>query len=127
MHTLCFFAMNDLVGAKKAIQMNSIEDPHFDGSREMELCQAMLQNIEDANRDGFNVAVSQFNSITPLGRSQTSLIVKIKETYMPEEEMGGQKVETQDVDFTGGTDAPASAAGADAPPANVEDDNDFCW
>ena len=69
MHTLCFFAMDDLVGAKKAIQMNSIEDPNFDGSREMELCQAMLQNIEDANRDGFNVAVSQFNSITPLGRA----------------------------------------------------------
>jgi len=58
MHTLCFFAMDDLVGAKKAIQMNSIEDPNFDGSREMELCQAMLQNIEDANKDGFNVAVS---------------------------------------------------------------------
>ena len=58
MHTLCFFAMDDLVGAKKAIQMNSIEDPNFDGSREMERCQAMLQNIEDANKDGFNVAVS---------------------------------------------------------------------
>ena len=88
MHTLCFFAMDDLVGAKKAIQMNSIEDPNFDGSREMELCQAMLQNIEDANRDGFNVAVSQFNSITPLGRAQTSIIVKIKETYLPEEDAG---------------------------------------
>lgn len=58
MHVLCFFAMNDLVGAKKAIQMNSIEDPNFDGSREAELCQAMLQSIEDANRDSFNLAVS---------------------------------------------------------------------
>ena len=49
----------------------------------------MLQNIEDANRDGFNVAVSQFNSITPLGRAQTSIIVKIKETYLPEEQNVG--------------------------------------
>ena len=30
-------AMDDIVGAKKALQMNSIEDPSFDGSREMEL------------------------------------------------------------------------------------------
>ena len=66
MQTLCFFANDDLVGAKKAIQMNSIEDPSFEGSMEMELCQSMLQHIEDVNREGFNVAVSQYNQMKPL-------------------------------------------------------------
>jgi hypothetical protein len=42
MHVLCFLAMDDMVGAKKAIQMNSIEDPSFDGSREMNLCEALI-------------------------------------------------------------------------------------
>ena len=88
MHVLCFLAVDDMVGAKKAIQMNSIEDPSFDGSREMNLCEALIQNIEDVNRDGFNVAVSEFNSLTPLNRSQTSIIVMIKETFLPSQEEG---------------------------------------
>ena len=91
MQSLCFFANNDLVGAKKSIQMNAIEDPSYDGSMEMELCQAMVQHIEEANRDGFNVAVSQYNNMKPLGRAHTSIIVKIKEIYLPDEEdFGGQ-------------------------------------
>ncbi len=32
--SLCFLALDDLVGAKKAIQNYQIEDAHFDGSRE---------------------------------------------------------------------------------------------
>lgn len=49
--------------------------------------------------------------MTPLGRAQTSLIVKIKETYLPDDDVGGQHIETNDVDFTGGADAPSGAGG----------------
>jgi len=69
MHTLCFLAMDDVVGAKKAIQMNAIEDPSFDGSREMQLCEALISCIDEGNRDGYSVAVSEYNNITPLTRS----------------------------------------------------------
>ena len=65
--------------------------------------------------------------MTPLGRAQTSLIVKIKETYLPDDDVGGQHIETNDVDFTGGADAPSGAGGdqsPDAPP--VQEDDDFC-
>ena len=56
----------------------------------MQLCEAMIQCIEDGNRDAFSVTVSEYNNITPLSRSQTSIIVKIKEGYLPEDEYTGQ-------------------------------------
>lgn len=92
--------------------MNAIEDPSFDGSREMQLCEAMIQCIEEGNRDAFSVAVSEFNNITPLGRSQTSIIVKIKEAYLPEDSTNfvGQQIETKDLDFTGAEEAPGMSA-----------------
>jgi len=92
--------MDDLVGAKKAVQMNSIEDPSFDGSREADLCQTLIQCIEDGNGDAFSVAVSDFNNITPLGRSQSSILVKIKETYLPDG--AAPQAVANDLDFTGG-------------------------
>lgn len=132
MHTLCFLAMDDVVGAKKAIQMNAIEDPSFDGSREMQLCEALITCIEEGNRDGYSVAVSEYNNITPLTRSQTSIIVKIKDAYLPDDpnSMAGQQFETKDLDFTGAAEDGAPPAGlhkqssANAPPP--QEDNDFC-
>ena len=50
----------------------------------------MIQCIEEGNRDAFSVSVSEYNNITPLGRSQTSIIVKIKEAYLPEDNITGQ-------------------------------------
>lgn len=33
---LCYLALDDIVGAKRALQTYNIEDPSFDGSREEE-------------------------------------------------------------------------------------------
>jgi len=74
--------------------MSSIDDPSFDNSREMIFVQTLIQAIEDANRDAFTVAVGDYNNMTPLNRAQTSIMVKIKETYLPEDDiMTGQVIE----------------------------------
>jgi len=86
--------------------MSSIDDPSFDNSREMGLVTALIQAIDDANRDAFTVAVGDYNNMTPLNRAQTSIMVKIKETYLPEDDVGPSPMieEPDAIDFTGETE-----------------------
>ena len=60
MNALCSLAMDDIVGAKKAIQSHSIDDASFDGSQECRLCSELIRCIEEngANREEFNSLVA---------------------------------------------------------------------
>lgn len=82
---LCFMANDDIVGAKKQVQMYAIEDPSFDGSREQTLIKDVITHITDKNSDEFSVTISTYNQITPFNKMQTSLMVKIKEMYLPDD------------------------------------------
>lgn len=99
MHCLCFLAMEDKVGAKQSMNASTIDDPHFDGSREHDLLQNMIQAIEDNDKDSFTMQISQYNQITSMNKSKTSLLVKIKEHYFPEQE--SQFALAGEIDFTG--------------------------
>uniref|UniRef100_A0A7S3ILS1 Uncharacterized protein n=1 Tax=Strombidium inclinatum TaxID=197538 RepID=A0A7S3ILS1_9SPIT len=100
MSCLCFLANDDVVGAKKQMQMYCIEDSRFEGSREQDLIARMIACIQDKNRDDFTVAVSDYNAVTPFKKVQTSLLVKIKEQYLPEDSANLVK-DSGDIDFTG--------------------------
>lgn len=54
---LCYLANNDTVGAKKQMQLYSIEDSHFEGSMETDLIKKLLLAIEDNNSDDFTAAL----------------------------------------------------------------------
>lgn len=51
LHILCFLAMDDKVGAKKAIQESSIDDANFDGSQEHNFCTEVIKCIEESQAD----------------------------------------------------------------------------
>lgn len=100
LNVLCYLAMQDLVGAKKNIQVHSIDDANFDGSRENQLLEKMIKSIEEGNKDQYSLHVSEFNQITPLSKAKSSLLVKIKELYLPED--SNQFVtDEKEIDFTG--------------------------
>ena len=63
MSVLCALAMDDKVGAKKAIQSYSIDDANFDSSTEMTLCNNLIECIEErgGNREEFTAFVTAFN------------------------------------------------------------------
>ena len=63
----------------------------------------MIACIQDKNRDQFTLKVSDFNAITPFKKVQTSLLVKIKEHYLPEDTLNLVKDEDE-IDFTGAND-----------------------
>lgn len=97
---LCFLANDDVVGAKKQVQMYGIEDPSFDGSRDQELISKIVKHIQNKNSEEFSLTISEYNQITPFSKLQTSLMVKIKEMYLPEE--ANQFVQNEnEIDFTG--------------------------
>ena len=79
MNVLCSMAMDDLVGAKKAIQSHSIDDAAFDGSQECRLCSELIRCIEEsgANREEFNALVGNYNNVHPANKARNSLLVKI--------------------------------------------------
>ena len=51
-------ANEDVIGAKKQMQMYCIEDPSFEGSREQLLIESMVSFIQDKNRDEYMQCVS---------------------------------------------------------------------
>jgi len=74
-----------VIGAKKQAQMYGIEDPNFDGGRMQETILAMITHIQSKNSDAFSTCISDYNIITPFSKVQTSLLVRIKEIYLPED------------------------------------------
>ena len=107
MSLLCHLAYDDVVGAKKQMAMYCIEDPSFDGSREQQLVDALIKAIEEQNRDEFVMAVSEFNQITPFNKVKNSILVKIKETLLPDDpgQVAGE------IDFTGELDSKLISGG----------------
>jgi len=65
--------------------MHCIDDANFDGSRDHQLLDKMIKCIEEGNKDQYSIHVSEFNQITPLSKAKSSLLVKIKELYLPED------------------------------------------
>lgn len=63
----------------------------------------MVTFIQEKNKDEYMQCVSQFNQITPFNKLKTSILVRIKEIYMPDDY--SQFVENKDdIDFTGAKD-----------------------
>jgi hypothetical protein len=65
--------------------MYCIEDPSFEGSREQILIDNMVNFIDSKDKDEYMNCVSQFNQITPFNKVKTSILVRIKELYMPDD------------------------------------------
>ena len=58
-------ANEDVIGAKKAMQMYSLDDQKFENSMEQNLVSDMIEAINDKNEDGYTMALSEFNQIKP--------------------------------------------------------------
>jgi len=85
---LCFLANDDIIGAKRAIQNYSIDDPHFDSSRELELLTGLLEAIEQKSETLYIQKVGGFAKVTPMENVKNQLLSKIKEIYVPDESAG---------------------------------------
>ena len=64
--------------------MYSLDDPTFENSRECTLIQNLLIEIENKNSEGYTNTISDYNQITPFSKLQTSLLVRAKDQYLPE-------------------------------------------
>ena len=80
--------------------MYCIDDPTFEGSREQELIENMVGYIQEKNKEEYMQCVSQFNQITPFNKLKTSILVRIKELYLPED-LSQFANNTDEIDFTG--------------------------
>jgi len=81
-------ANDDLVGAKRAIQTYQIEDPSFDGSREEKFLSTILKLVQEGgSAKEFNATVADFSRITPLDKVRTTLVCRVKDIYMPEQQI----------------------------------------
>lgn len=65
---LCYLANDDVVGARRAIQNYSIDDPNFDNSREHELLEDILTAIDAKDDEIFTKKVATFNKMTPFDK-----------------------------------------------------------
>lgn len=54
--------------------------------------------------------VADYNNITPFDTAKTSLLVRIKENYLPED-THGYVTSDKEIDFTGANDNPTPSAG----------------
>lgn len=72
---LSYIAHDDLVGAKKQMQVYCIDDSHFDGSLEHTLISSLLEAIADRDYELFQTAMSEYNTIKPFDKLRTSLMV----------------------------------------------------
>lgn len=92
--------------------MYGIEDPHFDGNRQQQLIKDLIKHIENKKSEDFSLAISNYNQITPFSKSDTSLLVRIKEMYVPEEATQFVQNE-QEIDFTGANEEQTHQAAQD--------------
>jgi len=60
----------------------------------------MAEAIQDKNRDDFSLAVSTFNQVIPFTKVKTTLVVRVKELYLPEDSSNFVQ-NADEVDFTG--------------------------
>ena len=58
---LCFMANEDIIGAKKQMQMYGIEDNNFNGGTYQELIANMITQIQAKNSDEFSTVISKHN------------------------------------------------------------------
>ena len=61
----------------------------------------MIIAIESKNSEKYQQKVQEFGKMTPFDKVRSQLIVKIKETYLPEYSAGGAN-NVAELDFTGG-------------------------
>ena len=50
--------------------------------------------------------IAEYNNITPFDTAKTSLLVRIKDKYLPEDNTHGYVTSDKDIDFTGAMDDP---------------------
>jgi len=55
--------------------------------------------------------VADYNNITPFDTAKTSLLVRIKEKYLPEDNTYGYVTSDKEIDFTGAVDNPNPSGG----------------
>lgn len=83
---LCYFANEDLVGCKRALENYNMEDPSFETDRKMKFLKSLLSACEMNDSDLFAKTVGDYQKITPLDKVCTKLVVKAKMRYCPEKE-----------------------------------------
>jgi hypothetical protein len=55
--------------------------------------------------------VADYNNITPFDTAKTSLLVRIKDIYLPEDNTYGYVTNDKEIDFTGASDDPTPTTG----------------
>ena len=55
--------------------------------------------------------VADYNNITPFDTAKTSLLVRIKDKYLPEDNTHGYVSNDKEIDFTGAVDNPNPSVG----------------
>lgn len=77
---LCWLALEDLVGATRAIDDYDNRDCSFSSSREGKFLREILGCLNAYDVDGFRNAVVEFDSISPLDAWKTEILLVIKRT-----------------------------------------------
>ena len=98
---LCFFANEDLIGCKRALEHYCLEDPTFEQDRKMKFLKALLAACESSDADLFAKTVQDYQKYTPLDKVCTKLVVKAKMRYCPEQQTAIDTI-TKDVNFVDG-------------------------
>ena len=55
--------------------------------------------------------IADYNNITPFDTAKTSLLVRIKEIYLPEDNTHGYVTNDKEIDFTGASEDPIPSSG----------------
>lgn len=82
---LCYFANEDEVGGRRAIDKYQFDDPSFDGSRQHKFLNSVCAACEARDADMFSKTVQEYVKYSPLDKVNTKLIVWAKRHYCPEE------------------------------------------
>ena len=80
----CYFANEDLIGAKHAYENFCLEDPTFEQDYKGKFLKSILIACESLDSEIFQKAVISYQSWKPFDKVITKLIAKTKTHYCPE-------------------------------------------
>ena len=93
----------DIIGAKKAVDTYSLEDPSFDTSRQKKFLCELIEASEEENSEAFVCAIRAWNNTGSLDKVQLKLVVTAKSKYAPEEETAAAAIiQPKEVDLVSG-------------------------
>lgn len=72
-------AMNDIVGAKRQLEVYVGMDGSFGSSREHKLLESLVQALEEQDPDAFSIAVDEYERISRLDEWKIAILYKSKQ------------------------------------------------